>query len=94
VGTDEKGSYIVVATTIRERKMPRPNRRRLATNTVLVALRAADASHSDLVEATGLHPRSLDRLITDLRAQGYRILSIRDGRTYYYRLDSEPGDQP
>ena len=73
--------------------MPRTNRRRLAANALIDALQAREESHTDLVKRTGLHPRSLDRLIKDLREQGYRILSIREGKTYYYRLESEPGGQ-
>jgi len=73
--------------------MPRTNRRRLAADTLLEALRADEVSHADLAQLTGLNPRSLDRLIRDLRTQGYRILSIRDGKAYYYRLESEPGGQ-
>lgn len=74
--------------------MPRTNRRNLATDALLCALRANEVSHADLAQLTDLHPRSLDRLIRDLRTQGYRILSVREGRIYYYRLEGEPGDQP
>lgn len=73
--------------------MPRTNRRHLATDTLLDALRADDVAHADLTQLTGLNPRSLDRLIRDLRTQGYRILSIREGKTYYYRLEGKPGDR-
>lgn len=74
--------------------MPRPRRRRLASDAVIEALRTGEVSRPDLIERTGLHPRSFDRLIVDLRRQGYRILSIREGGIYYYRLDGEPGGQP
>ena len=74
--------------------MPRLNRRLVLAESVLTALSTGEASRPELIQRTGLHPRSFDRLIVDLRAQGYRILSIRDGRAYYYRLEGEPGGQP
>jgi len=66
----------------------------LARDQVLATLRAGLVQRADLIASTGLHPRSLERLLADLRSEGHRILLIKDGSHWFYRLDDAGEDSP
>lgn len=67
--------------------MARVNRRRAKRAGLLAALREGHQGARALMATHGLTPRTLTRLLSDLRADGHRVVSVREGRDSSYRLE-------
>jgi len=53
-------------------------------------LREGADNRLELAEKLSINPRTLGRLLADLRAEGHVIVSVCQGRTWRYRLEGSP----
>lgn len=74
--------------------MPRVNRRRAKRAGLLAALRAGHQGARALMATHGLTPRTLTRLLSDLRAEGHRVVCVREGRDWAYRVEPAQPENP
>lgn len=70
--------------------MSRPNVRRSQRGPLLQLLRAGAHNGPSLVTALGINQRTLTRLVADIRAEGVRVESVRDGSSWAYRVADPP----
>ena len=68
--------------------MPRPSLRAQHQEELLRLLAEGTYDARAVASQLAIHPRSLARLIRDLKSQGHRIVAVRDGKTWTYRLES------
>lgn len=67
--------------------MARPRTRSHHTDRLISLLRAGMHDGRALALQLGLRPRSLTRLLTDLRDEGHRIVAVRDRSSWSYRIE-------
>lgn len=69
--------------------MARPRKRSAHRQQLLDLIIEGVHDGGALRDALGIRQRSLARLLSDLRAEGYRILAVRDGSSWSYRLEGK-----
>ena len=70
--------------------MARPSKRKEFRDWLLQLLEEGCHDGKSILSITGMNQRSLTRLISDLRGEGHRIVAVREGRTWRYRLEGSP----
>lgn len=66
--------------------MPRPNLRRAQRARLLELLADGSRDGDVLASMLDMNPRTFCRLVADIRAEGVRIISVREGLTCAYQL--------
>jgi len=68
--------------------MARPNQRSKLREDLLHLLVEGAHDGKALTERLRIPRRTLDRLLADLRVQGHRVVVVRDGARWSYRLET------